>query len=43
MKMKARKADEKFLNRSLALKDLKAMDVDGDGKVGKLALCDILL
>ena len=33
MTRKARKADEKFLKRSLALRDLKAMDVDGDNKV----------
>jgi hypothetical protein len=33
MTMKARNADKNFLNRSLALRDLKAMDVDGDGKV----------
>lgn len=30
---KARQADEAFLQRELALRDLKAMDVDGDGKV----------
>jgi voltage-gated potassium channel Kch len=33
MTRKAREADEKFLHRHLALRDLKAMDVDGDGKV----------
>lgn len=33
MDWKARQADKKFLKRSLALRDLKAMDVNGDGKV----------
>lgn len=33
MSLKAREADGQFLDRSLALRDLAAMDVDGDGKV----------
>lgn len=33
MDMKARQTDKAFLQRQLALQDLKAMDVDGDGKV----------
>lgn len=33
MDMKAQEADDKFLQRQLALRDLKAMDVDKDGKV----------
>ena len=33
LELKIREADEKYLDRSLALRDLKEMDVDGDGKV----------